>query len=239
MLGPGQRGRPGDEQPGVAQRARQLGCGLGGLGQAAVHGRHPEDHRRPGSRPVRSPQARSGPHARRYRPAAPARGCPRPGRERGTAAAREPRCPGRSTPRRRPAHRGSWPGRAGAAQRPWAARWCPMCRRSRPAIRERAAGARKVSPEASRSTVTTGQEANAAGASVPGARSRACGSASSMMCVSSRAPARGLTGITGTPARRAPITATQVSRRDSASTATRSRPATAAATAALARASSA
>src|SRR4051794_17767900 len=59
------------------------------------------------------------------------------------------------------------------------------------------------------------------------------------MCSSSRSPALGLTGVNGTPASSAPTAATHVSRRDSANTATRSRPATVPATAAAAPPSSA
>ena len=67
----------------------------------------------------------------------------------------------------------------------------------------------------------------------------ASGSASETMCASSLAPDLGLIGITGTPASSAPMTATAVSIRGSATTATRPVPSSSAATARAATASSA
>jgi hypothetical protein len=51
------------------------------------------------------------------------------------------------------------------------------------------------------------------------------------MCASSRSPAFGLTGVIGTPASSAPMTATAISGSFTAQAATRSRPATRSATA--------
>ena len=59
------------------------------------------------------------------------------------------------------------------------------------------------------------------------------------MCASSLDPDLGLTGITGTPASSPPMTATHVSMRGSASTATLSTPSNCVATARAARRSSA
>ncbi len=90
----------------------------------------------------------------------------------------------------------------------------------------------------SRSISTRRRPCNASGTLLPGATAIASGSASPTMWASSLEPDLGLIGIAGTPATSAPMTATAVSIRGSASTATRAAPSSSPATARTARASS-
>jgi len=92
---------------------------------------------------------------------------------------------------------------------------------------------------AASSTSTRSRPASCSGGSTPAQATSLSGALSSTMCPSSREPRPGLIGTIGTPAPRAPSTATHSSRVGSAHTATRLAPASRAAITAAARLNSA
>ena len=130
MLGGGQRRGPRHEQPRAAQRSGQLRRLGRRVGEAPVHRRHPEQHRpRPFERRLHALGREAADVERR--PAAANR-AEDPDHQAVHVKQRQPMgddVGARSSPTPRRARRGWRRSSGGAGPRPWAARWCPRCRR--------------------------------------------------------------------------------------------------------------
>ena len=205
-----QRGGAGHQQPRPAQRRRDRRVLLGLGGEPVVHGRHAEQHRRAARQRLGRAPGEKRPRWCTVPPRRSGRGCRARARARGTAAARGRARRRPSTATRPRARRGSWRWPGAGARRPWAGRSCPTCRRRARAPRRPGSprgGSARARPRRRRARGRR-RRRPAAGARRREEQRRAL---SARMCASSRSPAFGFTGTTGTPASSAPTTATQVS----------------------------